>query len=191
MPVFSFVAVTATLGESLYLLHRKLIKNGVSNLPMLSAQDRNRLIAAIQSLPDEVEALVASLDDAQLTSHPIEGEWSIAQNVHHLVDSHINSYVRCKLMATEERPSFRPYDEAAWAELPDASSPDISISLALLRALHRRWVVFWRSLTEEQWQRRGYHPGSDRTVSLADQLQIYVEHGRAHMRQIRRNLSEF
>jgi len=130
-PVLLFVADQATLGELFRLLLWKLIMNGVSTIPMLTAEERETLIAVVQSLPDEVEAMVASLDATQLSSHPIEGEWSIAQNIHHLVDSHINSYVRCKLMATEERPSFRPYDEAAWSELPDASSPDLSYSLAL------------------------------------------------------------
>ena len=131
---------------------------------MLTEQERSAMISAIRSLPDEVEALVAGLDVAQLTARPIAGEWSVAQNVHHLVDSHINSYVRCKLMATEERPAFRPYDEAAWAELPDASSANVFYSLDMLRSLHTRWSIFWESLTEEEWRRTGYHPASDTIV---------------------------
>ena len=115
-------------------------------------------------------------------------EWSIAQNVHHLVDSHINSYVRCKLMATEEQPAFRPYDEVAWAELPDASGPDLSYSLVLLRALHGRWVLFWESLADEAWQRSGHHPADDVVVTLERQLQLYVEHSSAHLAQMQRNL---
>lgn len=156
---------------------------------MPTTQERTQMIDAIRSLPGEVEALVDGLDEAQLTARPIPGEWSIAQNVHHLVDSHINSYVRCKLMATEERPAFRPYDEAAWAELPDASSPDLSYSLAMLRALHTRWALFWESLTFEQWQRTGYHPADNAVVTLERQLQLYVQHGRAHLAQMRRNLT--
>ncbi len=155
---------------------------------MPSNETRSQLIDALRALPDDVDALVAGLDADRLTAHPIAGEWSIAQNVHHLVDSHINSYVRCKLIATEDRPAFRPYDEAAWAELPDASGPDLSYSLALLRALHGRWVLFWESLTDEQWQRTGYHPADDVVVTLERQLQLYVEHGRAHLAQMQRNL---
>jgi uncharacterized damage-inducible protein DinB len=156
---------------------------------MPSKQERHAMIDAIRTLPDQVIALVDGLDEHQLTAHPIPGEWSIAQNVHHLVDSHINSYVRCKLMATEERPTFRPYDEAAWAELPDASSAGLSYSLAMLHDLHARWALFWEALTDEQWRRSGYHPADDVTVTLEQQLQLYVEHGRAHLAQIERALA--
>ena len=156
---------------------------------MPSAKQRNELIAAIRALPDEVEALVAGLSEAQLTAHPIPGEWTVAQNVHHLVDSHINSYVRCKLMATEAEPTFRPYDEKAWAELPDASGPDLSSSLAMLRSLHARWALFWETLPPDAWQRTGYHPASNVVVTLEEQLALYVEHGAAHLEQMRRNLA--
>lgn len=156
---------------------------------MLSEQARNELIAAIRALPDEVDALVVGLNAEKLTAHYVPGEWTVAQNVHHLVDSHINSYVRCKLMATEEQPAFRPYDEVAWAELPDASSPDLSYSLAILRSLHTRWAVFWETLPAEAWQRTGYHLASDVVVTLEGQLRLYVEHGAAHLDQMRRALA--
>ncbi len=156
---------------------------------MLSELEREELITAIRTLPDEVEALVGDLNTEQLTTHYIPGEWTVAQNVHHLVDSHVNSYVRCKLMATEEQPAFRPYDEAAWAELPDATSADLSCSLILLRSLHTRWAIFWESLTDEEWLRTGYHPADDVVVTLEEQLQLYVKHGAAHLDQIRRNLA--
>ena len=156
---------------------------------MSSAQQRSELIAAIRALPSEVERLVADLSAEQLTARPIDGEWSIAQNVHHLVDSHINSYVRCKLMVTEEQPEFRPYDEAAWGELPDATSADLSHSLAILHHLHERWVLFWQSLNEAQWQRTGYHPADKVFVTLEKQLELYVDHGRAHIEQMQRNIT--
>ena len=102
-----------------------------------------------------------------------------------LSNSHINSYVRCKLMATEENPTLKPYDEAAWAQLTDGSSPDLSDSLTLLKALHARWVQFWENLPEDAWQRTGMHPQSG-AVTLARQLDLYVAHGEAHLDQIRR-----
>ncbi len=150
--------------------------------------DRIEAIERIRRLPEQVEAMVAGLSPEELTARPLAGEWSIAQNVHHLADSHINSYVRCKLMATEENPALKPYDEAAWARFADGSSPDLSDSLALLKALHARWVLFWETLPEEAWQRTGFHPESGE-VTLARQLDLYVSHGEAHLDQIRRTLA--
>ena len=155
---------------------------------MKNEQGRTILIEQIRRLPDEVEALVGGLTSAQLTTHFLSGEWSVAQNVHHLADSHMNSYVRCKLMATEDNPTFRPYDQDLWAEMPDAKTAELSASLALLRSLHVRWVLFWESLSGAEWQRTGLHP-DDGAVTLAQQLRLYAEHGEAHIDQIARTLA--
>ena len=146
---------------------------------------REQLISQLAQLPAEVEALVDGLTDAQLTARPVRGEWSIAQNVHHLVDSHVNSYVRCKLIATEVDPTFRLYDEGLWAELPDGREPDLGFSLPLLHALHGRWVRFFDTLGEEAWMSTGLHPDSG-PVTLEGQIGLYVDHGNAHLDQIGR-----
>ena len=155
---------------------------------MSESADRGEAIERIRRLPQQLEELVAGLSTEALTARPLTGEWSVAQNVHHLADSHINSYVRCKLMATEESPTLKPYDEAAWARFADGSSADLSDSLALLKALHARWVQFWETLPDEAWQRTGLHPESGE-VTLARQLELYVSHGEAHLDQIRRTLA--
>jgi hypothetical protein len=155
---------------------------------MTSQGERQELIGKIRALPAEVGRLVEGLSAEQLTARPLAGEWSVAQNVHHLVDSHLNSYVRCKLIVTEQRPTFKPYDQERWAELPDAAQADIADSLAILRHLHARWVVFWEGLGEEDWGKVGLHPESG-VVSLADQLAIYAEHGEGHLEQIGRTLA--
>ena len=127
---------------------------------MPSPPERQAQIDKVRALPTLVARLTDGLSATQLTTHYLPDEWTVAQNVHHLVDSHLNSYVRCKLIATEERPTFRPYDQDRWAALPDAAQADIADSLALLRHLHARWVVFWESLSEADWGRTGFHPDS-------------------------------
>ncbi|MDE0198988.1 MAG: DinB family protein [Caldilineaceae bacterium] len=155
---------------------------------MPTSDPRAEAIEKIRRLPQQVEDLVAGLSPQQLTAKPLPNEWTVAQNVHHIADSHINSYVRCKLMATEDNPTLKPYDEGAWALLSDGSSDDLSDSIALLKALHARWVVFWENLPEDAWQRTGQHPESG-PVTLARQLELYVQHGEAHLDQIRRTLA--
>lgn len=152
------------------------------------SQDRDRLIAAIEALPDQLGALVAGLSPEELTTPYLAGEWSVAQNVHHLVDSHMNSYVRCKLILTEERPPLKPYDQDAWAALPDGCEADIAISLATLRGLHGRWARFWRALPPAAWAREGLHPDNG-PMSLDAILASYAAHGEGHLDQIRRTLA--
>lgn len=155
---------------------------------MTETRAREDAIEEIRRLPCQVADLVSELSPQELTANVLPGEWTVAQNVHHLADSHMNSYVRCKLIATEENPTLKPYDEGAWALFTDGSASDVSHSIALLRALHARWVTFWENLPEEAWQRTGLHPESG-PVTLAKQLDLYVEHGEAHLDQIRRTLA--
>ncbi|HUN22584.1 MAG TPA: DinB family protein [Anaerolineales bacterium] len=154
---------------------------------MPTPANKTQLINAIADLPDQVARFVAKLTPEQLTAHPIPGEWSIAQNVHHLCDSHMNSYVRCKLILTEQNPPLKPYDQDAWAELSDSTSSDLGSSLILLRGLHNRWVEFWLNLPESAWERTGIHPEHGQ-VNLAQILQSYVQHGLGHIEQMQRNV---
>jgi hypothetical protein len=150
--------------------------------------ERAALIAGIRALPDALAELVGGLSPARLTTPYLAGEWTVAQNVHHLFDSHANSYIRCKLALTEDGPPFKPYDQDAWAALPDASAADIEVSLGLLRGLHARWARFWEALPDEAWARVGHHPQYG-TMSLDDILRSYVAHGEGHLDQIRRTLA--
>ena len=69
-----------------------------------------------------------TLNDAQLDTPYREGGWTVRQLVHHIADSHINSYVRFKLALTEDWPTIKPYDEAAWAALADSATCPSSFS---------------------------------------------------------------
>lgn len=155
---------------------------------MLTPAERQHLIEEIRKLPGQVADLIRDLTPEQLTTPFLPGEWTVAQNVHHLFDSHANSYVRCKLILTEDNPTLKPYDQDRWAALPDATSADVGISLALLANLHARWVIFWTHLPEAAWARSGLHPESG-PVTLEQQLQLYADHGHAHLDQMQRTLA--
>lgn len=155
----------------------------------LSPDVRKQLIDRIAALPQLLEARVCDLTPEQLTTHYMPGEWTVAQNVHHLADSHMNAYVRVKLILTEDAPTFKPYDQNAWAETPDADHAQIGESLELLRGLHKRWVRLFESLNEAQWQRYGVHPEYKRAYTVEDILQTYAGHGEGHIDQINRTLA--
>lgn len=155
---------------------------------MATQEQRRQLIEQIRRLPDQIATLVGSLSAAELTTAYLPGEWTVAQNVHHLADSHMNSYIRCKLIATEDQPPLKPYDQDQWALFADAQNADVTVSLALLSALHRRWVTFWQHLTAADWERTGYHPENG-VVSLDQQLTLYAAHGQAHIEQITKTLA--
>ncbi|MCR5889589.1 putative metal-dependent hydrolase [Hymenobacter sp. J193] len=159
---------------------------GHAEVPQEPLTDGRRiaLLAQLAVLPDQVRVAVAGLHPEQLDTPYRPGGWSVRQVLHHLPDSHMNAYVRMRLALTEELPTIKPYEEAAWAELPDVAATPVAVSLALLEALHIRWVTLMRQLTEEQWGRRFYHPGSQKEFSLDQALALYAWHGRHHLAHI-------
>ena len=107
---------------------------------VIQPEDLNRWIFEIESLPLKLRASVSGLSEEQLDTCYRDGGWTVRQVVHHIPDSHMNSYLRFKLALTEESPTIRPYLENLWAELPEARSGSIEMSLDLLAGLHIRWV---------------------------------------------------
>jgi uncharacterized damage-inducible protein DinB len=151
----------------------------------LSSLETRRLIDDLAALPGEVRAAVAPLSDAQLDTPYRPQGWTVRQVVHHLPDSHVNSYVRFKLALTEEEPTIKDYDEAAWAELPDGRGEDVEGSLSLLEAVHRRWTLLLRSMAPEDFARTFRHPATG-VVTLDRNLQLYAWHGRHHLAHVTR-----
>jgi uncharacterized damage-inducible protein DinB len=148
----------------------------------MNQADRQRHIGELASLPAALEAAIAGLSDEQLDTPYRDGGWTVRQVVHHLADSHINAFVRAKLMVTEEHPTLKPYEQDRWAELADTRLP-VAPSLAILRGLHERWVTLLRSLPESAWSRTAYHPENGE-MSLDDILLLYARHGSSHAAQI-------
>jgi hypothetical protein len=149
----------------------------------VSPAERDGLIARLAAAPARLRAAVTGLTDAQLDTPYREGGWTIRQVAHHLPDSHMNSYVRFKLALTENEPVIKPYDEAAWAMLPDTAATPVETSVVLLESLHARWVKLLRGLTEDQWQRCMRHPVNG--LRRLDQvLALYAWHGDHHIAHI-------
>src|SRR5437899_9490699 len=124
----------------------------------LSPEQPLTLIDQIAATPEKMRAAVAGLSEEQLdTPYRPEG-WTVRQVVHHVPDSHLNSYVRFKLALTEEHPTIRPYDEARWAELADSVDTPPETSMTLLESLHDRWVRLLRSMSVDDFQRTLKHP---------------------------------
>ncbi len=149
----------------------------------LSEAERASRVDEIASLPAALRAAVAGLEDAQLDSPYRPGGWTVRQVVHHLADSHLNAYVRLRLALTEDVPEIRTYREERWAELLDARSAPLCLSLDLVDGLHARWVMLLRSLTPADMARTLRHPEIG-TLSIDQLTALYAWHGRHHLAHI-------
>ncbi len=149
----------------------------------LDAAQRARLIDEVARAPGDLRSAVEGLTDEQLDTRYRPGGWTLRQVVHHVPDSHLNSYVRFKLTSTEDVPTIRTYDEAAWGELDDARTAPLELSLDLLDALHARWVRWLRALPAEAFERRLDHPEWG-NLDMDQMLQIYAWHGKHHVAHV-------
>ena len=149
----------------------------------LDRATRETHLVTIEQLPSRVRALVAGLTDAQLETPYRPGGWTIRQVVHHVPESHMNAYVRFKLALTEEAPVIKTYEEQLWAELPDVKRCPVDVSVRLLEALHQRWVVLLRALSDADFARVFTHKEWGR-VTIDEGLAMYAWHSRHHTAHI-------
>ncbi len=150
----------------------------------ISDEDIKKYISIIESFPNKLKLAVTGLSDEQLDTPYREGGWSSRDVVHHVGESHMNSYIRFKLALTEDTPAIKPYDEALWAKLDDYKHTPPEVSLNLLENLHIRWVILLKSLTPDQIKRKLYHPEHKREIPLTEFMQLYAWHCEHHLAHI-------
>jgi hypothetical protein len=145
----------------------------------LTDAQRRTAIDTIAAAPKQFRAAVAGLDEKQLDTPYRPDGWTVRQVVHHVPDSHLNAYTRFKLALTEDTPTIKPYDEAAWAKLDDSRTTPIETSLALLENVHDRWVRVLRAMSSSDFARRLNHPENG-IMNLDQMLALYEWHGKHH-----------
>jgi len=150
----------------------------------LTPAERRTFLDQFIAAPARMREAVSGLSEQQLDTPYRDGGWSVRQVVHHVPDSHLNAYCRLKITLTEESPTIRPYDEAAWAALPDSTEKTpTEASLTMLESLHTRWVALWSSMSDDDFGKTFTHPEHG-VRSLDWLLALYAWHGRHHVAHI-------
>lgn len=166
-------------------LYRLRFPIGPFKKPSIITQEHiDSWINDIRLLPQELRKCASALssDELNITYRP-KG-WNTKQIIHHLADSHMNSWIRFKLALTEDTPSIRPYAEDIWAEQTDYQHTPIQLSLDLLTALHARWALLLESLSNNDLKRKFHHPESNQYFTLDENIGIYAWHGKHHLAHI-------
>lgn len=149
----------------------------------ITAPRRAGWIEQVATAPSQLRAALSGLSEEQLATPYRPRGWTLRQLAHHVPDSHMNSYVRFRLALTEDEPTIKPYLEDKWAELSDAQSAPVELSLSLLDALHARWILLLRSIADDGWQRTFRHPELG-LMTLEKNLALYAWHGRHHVAHV-------
>ena len=141
-------------------------------------------LSILAAFPDRLDRLLGGISRVlALGSTYREGGWTVTEIVHHLVDSHMHAYMRCKFALCETRPTIQPYDENAWVGTPECKLEHVFGATVVLSFLHMRWVVLLSALDEAGWNRAFHHPERGRDIPLFQQVATYAWHGEHHLAQ--------
>lgn len=143
----------------------------------------DQFISRISSLPSRLENEISKLSPTQLDTPYREGGWTVRQLTHHMADSHMNAYIRFKWTLTENTPVIKAYNEKVWAETPETTA-DPALSLALVKALHAKWVVLLKQLTASDLKKEFIHPDTKKQVRLDTMMGLYAWHGDHHLAHV-------
>ena len=143
-----------------------------------------RCIMMVEAAPVKLNQRIATLNAEELELTYREGGWCVRQLVHHLADSHQNMWIRFKHALTLENPTIMPYDENAWASMPDYKSAPLSSSLLIFEGVQQRFSALLKTMSEDDFNRTYFHPQYNKTVTLAEATQSYAWHGLHHVAQI-------
>lgn len=149
-----------------------------------SLEDVKKNIEEISAFPQKLRNTLATLDSPLLDAPYRPEGWTVQQLVHHIADSHLNSYIRFKWALTEDAPTIKAYDEKAWALTPEIMQTPVEESVHLLEALHKRWVSLLRNLNPTDWEKTFVHPESGKIYTLGATVALYAWHGRHHLAHI-------
>jgi len=151
----------------------------------LSEEKRNDAKDRLEKFPKQLIDFMHTFPDSLLTKRYRTGSWNAIQVIHHLADSHMHSFLRCKHALLENQPHIKDYQEKVWAQTPDANDTNISLSMNLLAALHERWVVFFKSLSDNEFKKSYTHPERNKTYPLDTVLALYAWHGEHHLAHLK------
>ena len=156
--------------------------------PEISAKNLEDWKATLKAFPKELKTVTENLSVTKLNWTYRPDGWKIKQVIHHLADSHMNAFIRIKLVLTEDTPVIRPYEEALWAALTDGLSNDIHSSLKIIEGVHERWSYVLEKLSEKEWDKMYFHPEHQRLFSVKEALGIYDWHCNHHLAHIEQAL---
>ncbi len=151
----------------------------------------------IQDLIDRYQQGANLLEDAlrgvppeALDRVPGPGKWTIRQIAIHLADAEIVTAGRVRAIAGDPGCRMLPFDQEHWATNMPYDRLPVEPAISLMRVLRESTTALLRALPESAWMRTAVHEERGE-LSLKQMVEIIVNHGENHARQIREHRARF
>lgn len=140
-------------------------------------------IETIRLFPSRLKEAVTNISEEQLNTIYRQEGWTVRQVIHHVADSHMNAVLRFKMALTEDNPTIKPYDEAAFARLHDYELP-IEPSVTIIESVHQKWMFILSGMKPADFMKTYFHPQHQITFTLQQALATYDWHCRHHLAHV-------
>ena len=134
--------------------------------------------------PKLVHEAIEGVGPSEMNRPGGEG-WSVRDVLVHLSDTELVRAVRIRQMIAEDEPAFFTFDEAVWKKKLHYLWRSPEAALSLFQQTRFSTGELLRQCDRQSWERTATHPERG-VLTLADMLQIGVEHVEAHVGQIRK-----
>lgn len=124
----------------------------------MDEREKDRLLWNLKSLPNELNDLLAELDEQTLRWRPIPNKWSIKEIMCHLRDMEKLAYLgRYLRMLTEDNPRLPNVDQDRLARESDYINQDAKAALEEFKELRSETIRTLQATPPEFWSRGGTH----------------------------------
>jgi len=151
---------------------------------LLDRREQEELLAELASMPDLLEERFGDIEGDRAARRPGENQFAPVEHCWHLADLEVEGFgERIRRLSAETEPALPDFDGGRLAEERRYRTRSLEEGIATFRAARRENLRRLRSLTPEQWLRRGTQDGVG-PVSLCDLPAMMAEHDAAHRREI-------
>lgn len=137
------------------------------------------LINAIHEIPKEM-----------WNFKPAPNKWSVHEIIIHMADSEANSFSRARKIICEPGSTIMVYDQDIWAIKTKYHNQSTDDALELFKNLRKMTYDIIKDLPDSTWSNYIIHPENGK-MTLDDWLNVYENHVKVHVNQMKRNLNEW
>jgi uncharacterized protein YukE len=150
--------------------------------------DKGKALRSLPKTPALLRYILKDVTQAE-AMNCWDGDWNVVYVVCHLRDLEAAYLQRVRMMLEQDNPTFPDNDQRAMAIERNYAEEDLQTALEEFEALRRDFIALVRSLSDEQWERRGQHPYFGETTILTQAINNAI-HDLDHIEQIARALGK-
>jgi len=140
----------------------------------MTTSERQEKLKQFKNAGNVLQDVVKAIKESDINLHPIPGEWSINEIIHHLGDAEAMIYLRFrKAIAEPSQPTF-VFDDKEWSEDLHYDERNTQDAVAVFKILRTSTANLLQLVPEDMWNFNTIiHP--DMGAMTLDDMLVYYE----------------